>query len=42
MTLGAAQGTELTLELTGADSKQAMDALLALWGTFAEKSEPEA
>ena len=42
MTLGAAQGSELTLELSGQDSRQALDGLIALWETFAEKSEPEA
>ena len=39
MTLGAVQGTELTLELNGPDSRQALDGLIALWDTFAEKEE---
>ena len=42
MTLGAAQGSELIVEANGADCRQALDALIALWDTFREKSEPEA
>ena len=37
MILAAPQGSELTVELTGPDSRDALTALLGLWETFAEK-----
>jgi len=41
MLLAAAQGTELTVEVTGADAKAALDALVGLLKTPTEDDSPE-
>jgi phosphotransferase system HPr (HPr) family protein len=41
LSLGAEQGTELTLEVCGPDEKEALDALVAFLNKLAEEDEPQ-